>query len=539
MMADKDAGLEMVIEFRNFRVDRNLRRLYRDAEPVKLTPKPFSTLEFLLANCHRVVSKEELLQEVWGGQRDQNTVEQAVRQLRLALQDNIAKPQFIETLPGQGYRFIAPLVFPESETSSDPDDGEPDPVLPKQIEIISAPAALPPSEAAQPAGATANGRSTELRWRKYLAAASIAAVGAVIFLYATAPGEPASCEIAVNTLIVKDGQGQEVWRREFAEHFNGGFYATHAPLCGFADLDGDGVDDVLFSVRPAGLEFESDILYGFITRSRILRRLSPSPSRTLTFKPGAPLVVGPNSDPTSSKPYDEYLPPYQVLGIFPEKAGNGSPRIVVSSAMGQAPNQIAVLDGRLKKVSEYWHAGHLRHAQFAKYNGKDRIFLAGVNNGYHSAALVAFDPDHIKGTTDLSVALPDRAPLFAILAVGTKGHLSRLGAGTETCRVIFERTCVARARPYRRPYNRIISLAVTENRISVTVAEGESEQTPETIVYEMDRHLNLIEAYPNTKFRQRHFELEKAGLLDHAFSPQELKPLMHVLPGCEFVEKGQ
>lgn len=85
----------------------------------------------------------------------------------------------------------------------------------------------------------------------------------------------------------------------------------------------------------------------------------------------------------------------------------------------------------------------------------------------------------------------------------------------------------------------MIDLNVTDDRIIVRVAEGEREATPENVVYEMDRHLNLIEADPNTKFRQRHFELERAGLLDHAFSMQELKPLIHVLPGCEFVEKEQ
>ena len=539
MPASQISVSEAVIDFYDYRLDRNLRRLSRNGEHVKISRKLFGTLEFLIINTDRVVSKDELLGNVWQGEHPvRNTVEQVVTRLRRQFADDPANPQFIETVPGQGYRFIAPLVFPVSEASPDPDGGEPDPLLPNQIDRILTSATLPAGPG-QPAGATANWRSKRLRWTKYLAAASMAAVAAGIFLYATAPGEPASCEITVNTLIVKDGQGREVWRRAFGEHFDSTFYAARAPLCRFADLDRDRVDDVLFSARPAGAEFESDILYGFITRSRVLRRLRPSPARTLTFKPGAPLVVGPNSDPTTSKPYDEYLPPYQILGIFPEKAGNGSPRIIVASAMNQAPNQIAVLDSRLNKVSEYWHAGELKYGQFATYEGRDRIFFAGVNNGYHSATLVVFDPANINGTTDLSVGLPDRTPLFAILAAGTKAHLSRLGAGTETCRVIFERTCVARAKPYWEPYNRAINLKVTEDRIIVTVAEGESEETPATVVYEMDRHLNLIEAAPNTRFRQRHFELEKAGLLDHAFSLQELKPLIHVLPGCEFVQTAQ
>jgi len=217
----------------------------------------------------------------------------------------------------------------------------------------------------------------------------------------------------------------------------------------------------------------------------------------LTFHPGADSVVDLNSDGTIAKP-----------------------------------------DSDLKKISEYWHTGHLKYGQFAKYNGLDRLFLGGVNNGYHSATLVAFDPNNINGTTDLSTKLPDRRPGFAVYASWSGGHLTPFGAGTETCRVLFERTCVTKATPHREPYNQVISLTVREDRILVMVDEGEREDTPETITYEMDRHLNLVVAFPNTKFQQKHLELERAGLLDHAFSPQELKPLIHVLPGCEFVKTG-
>jgi hypothetical protein len=57
------------------------------------------------------------------------------------------------------------------------------------------------------------------------------------------------------------------------------------------------------------------------------------------------------------------------------------------------------------------------------------------------------------------------------------------------------------------------------------------------VVDEMDRHFNLVEAGPTTEFRQRHMELENTGSLDHSFSLEELKPLVRVLPGCEFLEK--
>jgi hypothetical protein len=55
----------------------------------------------------------------------------------------------------------------------------------------------------------------------------------------------------------------------------------------------------------------------------------------------------------------------------------------------------------------------------------------------------------------------------------------------------------------------------------------------------MDRQFSLIEGVANENFWQRHFEIQSAGLLDHEFSPQESKPMVHVLPRFEFVEKGK
>ncbi len=533
-----------VIEFGEFRLDRISRSLFRNSEPVKLTAKPFELLEFLVTNDARVFSKEELLQRVWGGLRDPNVVEQTIRQVRLVLEADLKKPHYIVTITGAGYRFDAPLFFSEPEPLSGSELKSDLPMSAR--EPVDAHAAPPSAKGGEPVAIehhhalTASGSADGKKRRSWaLTVMCLTLLGLGIFLYATAPGEPAACEVSVNTLIVKDGQGQEVWRREFPERLNRARYAIELRFCEYTDLDGDGTADVLFSFKREAYLLDGDTLYGFITRSRMLRRLRPNPARTLTFKPGASLVVGPNSDATIARPYDEYIPPYAITGVFARRTWNSTARIVVSSALNEAPDQVAVLDSSLKRTGEYWHAGQLRYGQFARYKGHDRIFLAGVNNGYHSATLVAFDPNNVKGTTDLNAALPDRAPLFSILATGTRGHLSPLSVGTETCRVLFERTCLAKAKPYREPYNRVIDLNVTDDRIIVRVAEGEREATPENVVYEMDRHLNLIEADPNTKFRQRHFELERAGLLDHAFSMQELKPLIHVLPGCEFVEKEQ
>jgi Tol biopolymer transport system component/DNA-binding winged helix-turn-helix (wHTH) protein len=101
---------EVLVRFDGFTVDLHRRGLYRGDERIHLTPTPFKTLEFLVRQRGQVVSKEQLLHAVWGGQRDENTVEQAIRQIRLALGDEKEQPRFIQTIPGVGYCFIAEAV---------------------------------------------------------------------------------------------------------------------------------------------------------------------------------------------------------------------------------------------------------------------------------------------------------------------------------------------------------------------------------------------------------------------------------------------
>ena len=103
---------QLVACFGSFRLDRRLRSLQRGDQPIRLGAKPLATLEFLIQNRDRVVAKTELLREVWGGQQEINTVEQAVGQVRRALGDDSSQPRFIETVPGQGYRFIAEVQIP-------------------------------------------------------------------------------------------------------------------------------------------------------------------------------------------------------------------------------------------------------------------------------------------------------------------------------------------------------------------------------------------------------------------------------------------
>ena len=89
-------------------VDRTKRRAYLNAIEVNLSPKAMSLLEYLITHPDELLSRERILDAVWGwdypiGTR---TVDTRVSELRRVLGYDPSDPQYIETIPGQGYRFI-------------------------------------------------------------------------------------------------------------------------------------------------------------------------------------------------------------------------------------------------------------------------------------------------------------------------------------------------------------------------------------------------------------------------------------------------
>ena len=96
--------------FGPYRFDGRLRRLYKDNEPIALTPKALDTLAALLERAGRVVEKDELLRAVWNGVFvGEDTLAQNISTLRRVLGDDPNRPQFIATIPRRGYKFIGTL----------------------------------------------------------------------------------------------------------------------------------------------------------------------------------------------------------------------------------------------------------------------------------------------------------------------------------------------------------------------------------------------------------------------------------------------
>ncbi|HVQ36863.1 MAG TPA: winged helix-turn-helix domain-containing protein [Pyrinomonadaceae bacterium] len=92
-------------EFGPFRLDPAERLLLRDDRPVPLTPKAFDTLVALVGKNGHLVSKDELMREVWGDSFvEENNLDKSISALRKALGEDSA--QYIATVRGAGYRFL-------------------------------------------------------------------------------------------------------------------------------------------------------------------------------------------------------------------------------------------------------------------------------------------------------------------------------------------------------------------------------------------------------------------------------------------------
>src|ERR1700722_5187756 len=105
-----DYGENGPIRFGAFEFDSLTGKLFLDGIRLKIQPQPLRVLAVLLERPGEIVSREQLRTRVWGNatfvEFDQS-LNYCIRQIRLALRDGAAEPLYVETLPKQGYRFIA------------------------------------------------------------------------------------------------------------------------------------------------------------------------------------------------------------------------------------------------------------------------------------------------------------------------------------------------------------------------------------------------------------------------------------------------
>jgi DNA-binding response OmpR family regulator len=89
-------------------LNRQTRRVYAESKELRLTPKAVALLEYLMTHPDELLTRDRLLDAVWGWDypTGTRTVDTRIAELRRVLNDDPVQPRYIETAPGQGYRFV-------------------------------------------------------------------------------------------------------------------------------------------------------------------------------------------------------------------------------------------------------------------------------------------------------------------------------------------------------------------------------------------------------------------------------------------------
>src|SRR5438477_11483602 len=103
---------EKKIRFSEFELDFGRFQLYRNGQPVRLESLPLQLLMFLVENQRQLVTREQIADALWG--KDvfvdvEQGINTAIRKIRMVLDDDSAQPEYLQTVVGRGYRFIAQI----------------------------------------------------------------------------------------------------------------------------------------------------------------------------------------------------------------------------------------------------------------------------------------------------------------------------------------------------------------------------------------------------------------------------------------------
>ena len=99
------------VRFDDFQLDYNRFQLSRRGVPVRLEGLPLQLLMFLVEKRGQLVTREQISAALWG--KDvfvdvEQGINTAIRKIRRALDDDAGEPQYLQTVVGRGYRFVAP-----------------------------------------------------------------------------------------------------------------------------------------------------------------------------------------------------------------------------------------------------------------------------------------------------------------------------------------------------------------------------------------------------------------------------------------------
>jgi DNA-binding winged helix-turn-helix (wHTH) protein len=107
--SEKHEKSEKKVRFAEFELDFGRFQLSRGGSPVRLEGLPLQLLMYLVDHHRELVTREQIANELWG--KDvfvdiEQGINTAIRKVRMALQDDSAQPQYLQTVVGRGYRFV-------------------------------------------------------------------------------------------------------------------------------------------------------------------------------------------------------------------------------------------------------------------------------------------------------------------------------------------------------------------------------------------------------------------------------------------------
>jgi DNA-binding winged helix-turn-helix (wHTH) protein len=118
---------EKKVRFAEFELDFGRFQLSRGGNPVRLEGLPLQLLMYLVEHHRQLVTREQIANELWG--RDvfvdiEQGINTAIRKIRVALEDDSAQPQYLQTVVGRGYRFVPEIRVEGEGSATNSDDGQ-------------------------------------------------------------------------------------------------------------------------------------------------------------------------------------------------------------------------------------------------------------------------------------------------------------------------------------------------------------------------------------------------------------------------------
>lgn len=122
MPAEPSKTLEPIRFGDDFELDVNTCELRRGGRPLRLERIPMELLILLIGQKGQLVSRDQIIERIWGKGvflDTDNSINAAIRKIRQVLKDDPARPRFVQTITGRGYRFIAPVTDSASSATQE------------------------------------------------------------------------------------------------------------------------------------------------------------------------------------------------------------------------------------------------------------------------------------------------------------------------------------------------------------------------------------------------------------------------------------